>query len=407
MSLTAHRRLAALLVLPALLPLCGCGAGADRSRSGEDVAPPFVFRSLDLRQQSPLGQLLWEMTSPEARYDLRRQVAQATRPKGTIYSGGKPLYTLQADSGIVVSDGEAILLEGNLRVERLGSKPVLITADRARWLPRRKLLLLDRRPQAEDPQGRIVADRARFLLDQDRLELSGQPRLERWELRFALLRGARRPAAPLQVQANQVSWNPGSGDLRATGPLQARRLAPGTPPGQSPQQLSAAALAGNTISQTYTLRGPVRYADTARRERFSGGDVQVQASANQASTSQPFEATHGDLLISGDNLSVDGQSHWVSIGSACLLRRPAEMLQAQRCQWNWMSNQVDAAGDVLIEREINRQRSRAQQLSGRLGQDGNILLTAPGGRVLSRFRVVAPPPAAAAPPRPTPPPILP
>lgn len=407
MNLTAHRRLAALLVLATLLPLWGCRAGADRSRSREDAAPPFVFRSLDLRQQSPLGQLLWEMTSPEARYDLRRQMAQASRPKGIIYSAGKPLYKLQADSGIVLSDGEAILLEGNLQVERLGDRPVLITADRARWLPRRRLLLLDRKPQADDPQGRIIAGRARFLLDQDRLELSGQPRLERWERRFGLLRGAPRPPAPLQVQARQVSWNPGSGDLRATGPLQARRLAPGSPPGVPPQQLSAAALAGNTIAQSYSLRGPVTYRDRARNERFSGGDVQVQTNAIQASTTQPFEATHGDLQISGNNLSVDGQNHWVSIGSACLLRRPTERLQAKRCQWNWISNQVDAAGDVIIERASNSQRSRAEQLNGRLGNDGLLQLTAPGGRVLSRFRVAAPAPAPAPAPRPVPPPILP
>ena len=75
--------LAALFALPAL---AGCQR---RPPPPEEGSMPFVFRSLNLRQQDRQGQPAWELTSPEARYDLRRRVAQAQQPQGVIDQKGK------------------------------------------------------------------------------------------------------------------------------------------------------------------------------------------------------------------------------------------------------------------------------------------------------------------------------
>lgn len=405
MSLRLPRRRSWLLALLALLPLAGCGSPS-RSRR-DDVVPPFVFRALDLRQQTPLGQPTWELTSPEARYDLRRRFAQASSPRGVIYRDGKPLYRLQADSGAVVSDGEAILLEGNLRVQRLGDQPVLITASRARWLPKRQLLLIDRQPQADDRQGRLRAQQARFLLNEDRLVLSGRPVLEHWERSFDPFSATPRPAPPITVQASAVSWKPGSGEIHADGPLQARRRPPGAAAAGAPQRLTAASLDGNTRSRIFTLRGDIRFDDQVSGDSFNGRDLELVVGSSLAKTANPFEARRGDLQISGTGLQVDGLQHWVRIASACRVSQPGERLQADRCGWNWTSNAVEAAGNVLIERSANGQVSRGQVLSGRLGEAGSLRVSAPGGRVQSRFRLPHREPPPPAPARPAPPPIVP
>ena len=77
--------LGALVSLPVLL--VGCGTQVSK----EEPAQPFVFRSLNLRQKDSSGRPLWELTSPEVRYDLGRRVAQARDLRGTIYAKGKPL----------------------------------------------------------------------------------------------------------------------------------------------------------------------------------------------------------------------------------------------------------------------------------------------------------------------------
>ena len=96
----------------------------------EPAAPePFVFRSLDLRQQNGTGEPAWDLTSPEARYDLIRQLAQARRPQGTIYRNGKPHITIKALRGTVIGDGQAIQLEGEVLITLLGRNPVRSSGD--------------------------------------------------------------------------------------------------------------------------------------------------------------------------------------------------------------------------------------------------------------------------------------
>ena len=216
-----------------------------------------------------------------------------------------------------------------------------------------------------------------------------------------------RPAAPVRVQATQVLWKPGSGELRASGPLQASRRPPTAKAGDALQQLTADALEGNTLTQAFTLKGLVRFEAAASGDRFSGREVALQTRESQGGTQQPFEAAHGDLQVNGKGLQVDGSQHWVKVESACQVRRPGELLIAQRCAWNWTSGDVEASGDVQLQRSANSQITTGQVLSGRLGDAGHLRISAPGGRVVSRFQLPPRRASAPPPPRPAPPPIVP
>ncbi|MFM9099876.1 MAG: LPS export ABC transporter periplasmic protein LptC, partial [Cyanobium sp.] len=64
----------------------------------EDSPTPFVFRELNLRQQDDQGRPLWEISSPETRYDLSRRIAQTRQLTGILYRNGQPLYRLTAST---------------------------------------------------------------------------------------------------------------------------------------------------------------------------------------------------------------------------------------------------------------------------------------------------------------------
>ena len=166
-----------------LLVLTLMGCTPRRQAADDDGNLPFVFRSLNLQQADDKGRPSWKMTSPEARYDLQRRVAEALEPRGVIYRQGDPVYRLSASTATVLNDGELILLEGRIRIEKVGRDPVLITASRVRWFPDRATMDIDRHPRAIDPYNRLVARYARFLIDQKQLELRGSPELQRWSER--------------------------------------------------------------------------------------------------------------------------------------------------------------------------------------------------------------------------------
>ena len=367
-----------------LLLLAGC-QGA-RPRQDEPV-PPFVFRSLDLKQQDAKGQPAWELTSPEARYDLRRRTARAESPKGLIYRDGQPLYRLRADSGIVINDGQAILLEGHLRLERLGEQPVLIQANRARWLPRQNLMLVDRVPVAYDRQGRLRAQRAQFRFDQDSLELSGAPRLERWAQRFNPFAALPQQPPATTLQVASLRWQPGTGELVAAGPVIGQHNSAAGSGGSRSQRLRAEALDGNTRSQIFNLKGVVQIEDAGEKQHFKGRDLRLDLHANSASSALPFTASRGPLKVRGVGLRLEADARQVVIEAGCHLEQPGERLDAQRCRWNWQTGSVEADGAVELQRSAHQQLSRASHLQGKLGTDGEITISTPGGRVVSHFQV--------------------
>ena len=348
---------------------------------------PFVFRSLNLRQQDRQGQPAWELTSPEARYDLRRRVAQAQQPQGVIYQKGKATYRLSAESGTVINDGEVILLEGAIRVEQLHPQPVLIRASRMRWFPSRQVMEIDRHPEAFDPQTRIVALRARFLLGRDQLELRGNPQLQRWSQRFDPFASVARGRPELVVTVSRADWDPGAGWLDARGPVRAVRRPSGAPADRPPQTLIAPLLEGNTVKQEFTLKGPVRLLDPGEGIRFDGTDLRLLAKEERLRSDKPFVARRGPALVQGQSLVVDGRQRTIEIPMGCWLEQPGESLQASRCRWSWTTQEIMAEGSVVVERRANRQTLRGERLEGRLGPQGQLQLSSPGGRVLSRFEV--------------------
>lgn len=368
------RRLsAAPLLAAALALLSGC------SRQGAESAPrrptPFVFQALNLRQQDGQGRLLWRVSSPEARYDLSRHLAQARQLRGEIHVNGQALYRLLASHGTVINDGQVIQLEGDVRIERFGPDPVTIRASRMRWYPQQQRIELDRSAEARNPQLLLQAQRATLLLAQDRLELRGQPRLQR--------RPSNGPESDLSLRVNALDWSPGNGRLTATGPVMANALGSGAETGN----LQASSLSGNTLHRRLELQAPVMLSVPERRAWLKAQQTVINLSDNSVSSAAPFTAAVGALNISGQafNLALDQQL--VTLPSGCRLVQPDANLEAGSCRWNWQSQTIQAGGGVVLRRPQQQQQTRAASLSGRLGPDGLLILRAPGSKVRSTLRL--------------------
>ena len=372
-----------LSLLGPLVLLAGCESTTPR----QETAEPFLFRALDLRQQDAQGQPAWSLTSPEARYDIGKRLAKARQPRGLIYRNGQPHYDIRANGGTVLNNGEMIQLEGDVVVTLLGPDPVQIHADQLRWIPRRDLMEIDRRPWASDHRSRLSAESARFYVLQDRLELSGKPQLRQWA---AAPKGRPDPVGlgqpDLVLTAASATWHPRTGAISAPGPVQGEHHEPKG----SGQTLRARALGGNLRQQLLALEAPVQVVDPGRKAVLEAQRTVWDLAARRLSSDQPFRARIDRLQVRGDRFTIDLGSETVAIPQACQLDQPGEQLQAHQCLWHWPKGQIRATGAVVVRRRANRQITRADQLQGRIGKNGLAVFSSPGSRVHSELTL--PPP---------------
>jgi LPS export ABC transporter protein LptC len=357
------------------------------SRTREAAAPePFVFRALDLRQQSATGQPAWDLTSPEARYDLNRRLAQARRPRGTVYRNGQPYLNLSAESATVIGDGQAIVLEGEVRLTLMGRDPVRISADQVRWLPGQDLMAIDQRPVASDRRLRISAGSARYHLNQDRLELRGAPLLEQWQQNQPL--GTTRAAAPIRLRVSRVDWRPAQGGLEAPGLVRAERSDSGS---HEPLRLTATGLSGNLRQGMLALQAPVLLRNGSGSSWLRAGQVHWTIQQPWLTSAQPFRGAVNQLQASGAGWRVNLAEQTVLVSGDCALQQPGVQLTAGRCFWHWPSGRFSATGQVLLRRSAYGQITRATQLQGQIGANGLAQFSSPGARVDSSFTL--PPPS--------------
>lgn len=358
---------ASLTVLTAGLILGGCQFGS----APEQAPQPFFFRALKLEQRDRLGQPLWTLQSPEARYDLGRKVAQARDLHGQLFSHGKLRYRLDASAGSVLNDGEIVQLEGLIHLDAFGNKPFKIRARRGRWYPNRQLLELDYQPIANQGNLQLTAHRLRFLIDQEKLELRGKPELRR------------SGKDKLKLMVRRADWFTDSGQLEAMGPIIGIRQLQN----RKQQTLTSPSLTGNSISQKLILAAPVKLVDTDKQAVLNALATTVDGVQELISSELPFQGTMKNARISGNGFQLFSRTETAVITGGCQLEQPTDSVKANRCQWNWKTNQVKASGEVILRRLANQQLTRAERIDGKLGSDGLVVFSSPGSRVNSQFHL--------------------
>ena len=355
-----HRSVRSALLIPltATTLLTGCVSTSDQA---DEVAPPFVFRSLNLNQRRDDGSRDWDLISPEARYDLESRTVEAQSPTGLVYRDDKPYLRISAQKATVVNDGDRIVLEGNVRLQQLTDQRLLIEGERLVWTPDDSNIVVDQQPTAVDSRSQLSAERFVLLQDRDQLRLDGPTRLLHWpEMRTA------KTASDTEILGGSGSWNLKSGRLTVSGPVTARR--------NDDSVLTASALEGDTAAQFLDLIKPVnlnlgdeRGTVTAQTTRWNYVDRQFRSAG-------PVEGRRKGMRMRGIGFVMDEGNSTLEVISACRLEQPGEQLQAQRCLWNWKSQDIIAEND-------------AKQLKGRVGDDDRIRFDPADGRVRSQFRL--------------------
>ena len=362
--------------LSALVLGCSSSTG-DRS---ETVAPlPFVFRKLELEQKKSSGEIDWKLSSPEARYELSRRLVRANRPVGVLYNKNKPSFKVRADFAVVINDGEQIMLEGDVQVQQINGKKILIKGERLRWQPQLSRLIMEQQPRAFDERSRITATVATLQQDTNDLTLSGPVQLDRWQDKLALT-----VKPDTAVRTGQAFWNLNDGALRADGPVLGQRR---DQEGVVLEQLEGQELTGNTQEGVITVKSPVIVTMPKNKGLLRANDTNWNFRKQTLSSNDSFEGLINQTQINGDSFRAELDQSTVVIPEGCRIQQPGERLEARQCRWNWKTDDVLATGGVRLERDSNHQITEAQTLSGSVGDEGSLTFSAPGNKVRSQLTI--------------------
>ena len=177
----------------------------------------------------------------------------------------------------VLNDGQLVVLEGQVRLQQLDKRKLLISGDRLVWTPSRSTMVINQRPKAEDAESLLTMRRIVFHQDRETLRFLGPTKLHRWNRQ-------RREDSPPQtvVMTAEGSWNLNDGTLVAAGPIRADQIKGRT--------LTAARLVGNTNDQYIDLIAPVTLSLTQRKGSVKAGSTRWNYGKEQLKSEEPFAA---------------------------------------------------------------------------------------------------------------------
>ncbi len=335
-----------------------------------EPTPSFVFRSLDLSQRADDGYRDWDLTSPEARYDLSSRTIRAQRPEGVLYRNDQPHYRITAELATVLRDGALVVLEGSVQLRQLNQRGLTIEGDNLIWTPSQSRMVINQRPKANDGQTQIRSRELVFQQDTEMLEFSGPTQLNRVDAISA---------ASSVVNGGSGTWNLKSGLFQAPGPVQAIR--------SDGRTLTASGLDGNIRQGYLDLQQPVTLVLENDRGQITAGQTRWLFSAKQFQSDQPVQADLNNSKVQGRGFKLDQTTGSVIISNDCRVEQTLETLTARRCAWNWRSGRVVAVGDVVLERTKPEQITRASRMEAMISDDGEIRFGQAGARVESTIKL--------------------
>ena len=366
--------------LTATLVACSLVSACSASRQiTNEPTPSFVFRSLDLSQRRDDGDQDWDLTSPEARYDLSSRTIRARRPQGLLYRDDQPHYEVTADLATVLRDGELVVLEGSVQLRRLNERGLTIEGDRLVWTPAQSRMVINQRPMASDGQTQILSRELEFQQDTELLVFSGPTQLNRRDEDIDDSSASDDGPSSTVVRGGSGTWNLKSGLIQAPGPVEAVR--------RDGRKLTAAGLDGNTRKGFLDLQQPVKLLLENDRGTISAGRTRWLFSSQQLQSDQPVQADLQKAKVQGMGFKLDERSGTVIIPSNCRLEQETEILTARRCSWNWRDERVVADGDVVLRRTNPVQTTRATRMEATISDKGEVRFGQPGQRVESTIKL--------------------
>ncbi len=132
---------AAVVVLVFALRACFSSNDLAISEPQEAIEAELTLRSVTLEQPDEDGKLLWRLKAKSVTYAPDTQRADLIELEGEFFQDGAAIYTVEADKGEVLQNGNTLFLRGNL-IATGQENDLTLTGEKLKWIPKEDLLVM-------------------------------------------------------------------------------------------------------------------------------------------------------------------------------------------------------------------------------------------------------------------------
>lgn len=122
--------------------------------SQEEIAAELTLQSVTLEQPDEDGTLLWRLKAESVNYVPDTQRAELKMLRGEFFQAGEAIYTVEANEGEVLQNGNTLFLRGDL-VAKGTENELTLEGEKLKWLPKKDLLVMGEFDDEDDftPKG--------------------------------------------------------------------------------------------------------------------------------------------------------------------------------------------------------------------------------------------------------------
>ena len=132
---------AMVIVLVVAVRTCASSRNLVEQDPGETIEAELKLQTVTLEQPDENGNLLWRLRAESVTYSPDNQRADLTGLDGEFFQDGKAIYTVTADKGEVLQNGETLFLRGNLVAKRPEDE-LTLEGEKLKWQPKQDLLVM-------------------------------------------------------------------------------------------------------------------------------------------------------------------------------------------------------------------------------------------------------------------------
>lgn len=326
----------------------------------ERLDTQFTLENAILEQSNTQGNILWKVKSRKTVYSQDRQTAHLEQVTANLLEDGQVILQLSSNKGAIKENGLVILLQGQIVVTDARNQAV-VRSEEAEWRPSEQILLVHKRIRGSNDNLEIEADKGKYLIDLQSLELEGN-----------IVANTLQPS--IRLKTDHLLWLIPQQKVIGTRPLEIVRYQDDTISDRVVANQGEVDLQQNVLY----LQKDIEMRSIDPSLRIATNSVEWNYQTRVATSNQPIHIIdlENELDIIGNQGTIDLNQQIATLdqGIKGINNRNQSQLYAQNLIWYIPTEQVEATGNVIYQQVDPPLNLTGDRAIGKL-QDNSVVVT--------------------------------